>query len=140
MTLLDNRSDVDRYIDTAITEIRAMPSRLGFVRRRVVGMDVWVECPNGMNHAIDQARESTSGTHLRLVAALEGAGIRGASRSNEHAVLRLRFVARQDDSHITDEAVFELLARLPMQLHWSDLVKLEEFDGVPAYAPLPPLQ
>ena len=129
MTLLDSRIDVDRK-----------PFRPESARRRVVGVDIWVECPSGSDHAIDQARKSAAGTHLRLVAALEGTGIRGISRSNEHAVLRLRFVARQDDSHITDEAVFELLARLPMQLHWSDLVKLEEFDGVPAYAPLPPLQ
>jgi hypothetical protein len=106
-------------------------------RRRVVGVDIWVECPSGTNHVIDQARKSAAGTHLRLTAALEGIGIRGMSRGNEHASLRLRFVTRQDDSHITDEAVFELLARLPGQLHWSDLVKLEEFDGIPAYAPLP---
>jgi hypothetical protein len=54
---------------------------------------------------------------------------------NELAELQLRFVARRDDVHLTDEAICELLDQLAGRIRWSQLVKLEEFDGVSVLEP-----
>ena len=84
------------------------------------------------------ARCAATATHLRLVAVLERHRDEEASQDDDD-VLRLRFLARRDDVHVTDEAIWELLARLPGGLRWSRLAKLEEFDGIPSVAPLPAL-
>ncbi|MCL4313843.1 MAG: hypothetical protein M1131_06900 [Actinobacteria bacterium] len=106
-------------------------------RRRVVGVDIWVESPLDSEQVIYRAHEAASCTHLRLTAAFNGTETNGSARGNEFARLRLRFLARQDDVHLTDEAIFELMNRLSTQIRWSDLVKLEEFDGIPDFVPLP---
>lgn len=85
------------------------------------------------------ARRAATATHLRLAAALEEPRGEEESRNDEHGELQLRFLARRDDVHVTDEAIWELLAQLPGRLWWSRLVKLEEFDGMPSFAPLPAL-
>ncbi len=108
-------------------------------RRRVIGVDVWAEYPLGDQHLTAQARAGAMGTHLFLVAAVTGSDSGVTRHGDGEAALRLRFVARQDDVHLTDEAICELLARLALRLRWSKLAKLEEFDGVPAFAPLPSL-
>jgi len=118
------------------TEPKAMPSQVECRRRRVVGVDMWIEAPLDSEQVVYQARAAAIYTHLRLAAVFNGIG-RGSARENEDARLRLRFLARQEDVHITDEAIFELVGRLSTRLRWSDLVKLEEFDGIPAFVPLP---
>lgn len=86
------------------------------------------------------ARSAATATHLRLAAVLEEHRDEGTPEDgNEDGVLRLRFLARRDEVHVTDEAIWELLVRLPGRLRWSRLTKLEEFDGVPSFAPLPAL-
>ena len=86
------------------------------------------------------ARCAATATHLRLAAVLEECRDEGArDGGDEDGELRLRFLARRDDVHVTDEAIWELLCRLSGRLRWSRLAKLEEFDGVPSFAPLPAL-
>ena len=108
-----------------------------FHRRRVIGVDVLAEYPLGYKQLIDQARSGAMGTHLRLVAGIDETDVKDGSEGNEY--FRLRFLARRDDVHVTDDAIFELLAQLTVRLRWSELIKLEEFDGVPAFVALPTL-
>ena len=116
------------------------PERPRCQRQRVVGVDLWVDCPSGWKQAVAVARCAATATHLRLAAVLEEHRYEGAlDGGNEDGQLRLRFLARRDDVHVTDEAFWELLAQLPGEVRWSRLAKLEEFDGVPSFAPLPAL-
>ncbi|MCL4421606.1 MAG: hypothetical protein M1115_00295 [Actinobacteria bacterium] len=108
-------------------------------RRRVVGIDLWVERLRGEGHVLEMARCAASATHLCLVAALEEELDDRVGHVGEHVVLRLRFVARRNDAHVTDEAISELLARLPGTLQWSRMAKLEELDGIATFFPLPAL-
>ncbi len=104
-------------------------------RCRVVGVDLWVDGSMGEERMIAAARQGAGDTHLRLSAAMEPKTTDGDFSD----YVRLRFVARRDDAHVTDEAISELLAGLSGKVSWSQLLKLEEFDGVPAFVPLPRL-
>jgi hypothetical protein len=104
-------------------------------RRRVVGADVWIEAPSGADAAVTAARDAAFGTHLRLRAAVDGAG--DPATGTTPTVVRARFVGRDPEGHLTDAAIAELLLGLGRRLRWSDVRKLEEFDGVPDYVPLP---
>jgi hypothetical protein len=104
-------------------------------RRRVVGVDVWVEAPDGADAALDAVRAASLTTHLRLAAAVDEHGEPAAGPSA--GALRMRFVGRDPEGHLTDPAIAELLLALGRTLRWSDVRKLEEFDGVPHYVPLP---
>ncbi|MHB1516963.1 MAG: hypothetical protein ACYCVN_11905 [Acidimicrobiales bacterium] len=102
---------------------------------RVIGVDLWAECPAGADRAVAQGRSVAERTHLKLTAfSAPEAG--GAVAGDERARLWLRFVAREDDVYVTDEAICELLTGLAGRLRWSRLTKLEELDGAPAFAPL----
>ncbi len=118
---------------------RSAATRAGCRRQRVVGVDLWVDCPCGGEQTVPTARSAAIATHPRLVAAPAGRLEEGASRDKEHGGLRLRFATRRHDVHVTDEAIWELLDRLCGRLRWSRLPKLEEFDGIPSVAPLPAL-
>ncbi|MHB1503790.1 MAG: hypothetical protein ACYCTL_02550 [Acidimicrobiales bacterium] len=132
-------------VDTALappdpagcTESAGHTASTGYLRRRVVGIDLFAEHPLGIDQVVAEARARSVETHLRLVAAFDQTGSAPVVSGNEDAALRLRFLARQDDVHVTDEAICELLARLSGRLRWSQLSKLEEFDGIPAFVPLP---
>lgn len=104
-------------------------------RRRVVGADVWIEAPHGADAALDAARDAAFGTHLRLSAAVDGAG--EPASGTTPTVVRVRFVGRDAEGHLTDAAIAELLLGLGHRLRWSGVSKLEEFDGIPDYVPLP---
>ena len=128
-------------VDEAITSVGLAKPTLQreCLRRRVIGVDMWAECPLGSEQAVAQARLGAMNTYLRLVAAVDEADSAGTDQGSNHAGMQLRFVAHRDDVHVTDEAICELLNQLADRLRWSKLVKLEEFDGVPAFAPLPSL-
>jgi isocitrate dehydrogenase len=118
-------------------EIGITPHR----RRRVVGVDMWIEIDPRAGDAVGAVRCAASGTHLRLDAAVDTDGnpvaVTGPSGSDTCGVVRVRLLARHEDAHVTDAAITELLARFEERVRWSHLVKLEEFDSVPAYVPLP---
>ena len=104
-------------------------------RRRVVGVDVWIEAPSGADAALDAAREAAFDTHLRLSAAVDGDG--DPASGTTPTVVRVRFVGRDPEGHLTDAAIAELLLGLGHRLRWSEVSKLEEFDGIPDFVPLP---
>ena len=85
---------------------------------------------------VAKARSGAMGSHLRLVTASDGAGTAKTARGDAHGELRSRVVARQDGVHVTNGAICGLLARSSRRLRRSQLVTLEEIDGVPAIVPL----
>jgi hypothetical protein len=95
-------------------------------RRRIIGIDMWAESSLGVQRVIALAQASATHTEFRLIGAVDEVDDR----------VRLRFRARDDEVHLTDRALIDLMTRLSDQLRWSGLSKLEEFDGVPAFAPL----
>jgi hypothetical protein len=122
-----------------ISRLSASP-RARCRRERVVGVDLWTDCSPGWHEVVAMARRAATATHLRLATVLEEChGDMGPQDDGGLGVLRVRFLARRDDVHVTDEAIWELLSRLSGCLRWSRLAKLEEFDGVPNFAPLPAL-
>lgn len=106
--------------------------------QRAVGVGLWAGRPCGWEQGVPIARCVATVTHLRLAAALEERQGEEAPRGGEHGKLRLRFLARRDDGHVTGEAIREPLTQL-CAWRWSALTKLEEFDGVPSFAQLPAL-
>lgn len=105
----------------------------------MIGFDIWAEHSGSIEELIAQARLAAMNTHLCLVAACVGDKLAETNEGNRFLGLQLRFVARGDDLHITDEAICEVLSKLADRVRWSRLIKLEEFDGVPAFTPLPSL-
>lgn len=113
------------------------PGRASRVGRcwRVIGVDLWAECPAGTDRAVAQGRSVAERTHLKL-SAFSAPEAGGTVTGDERFRLWLRFVAREDDVYVTDEAICELLTGLAGRLRWSKLTKLEELDGAPAFVPL----
>ncbi len=135
--------DMEPAIDVAdesSTRVHATNPHSGSTcqRRRVVGVDVRAERPVegavGDQEVVSKARIAAANTHLRLVAAVDARPDGSAVRDSD---LLLRFVARRDDVHVTDDAIWELLAALSKPFRWSQLVKLEEFDGMASFDALP---
>ncbi|WP_276961679.1 MULTISPECIES: hypothetical protein [Ferrimicrobium] len=96
-------------------------------RRRVVGLDVWVEARSNAQDIVALTQLAVIQTHLRFIGTLDGGGGR----------VRLRFMARDEEVHLTDGALVELVNKLADRLMWTGLTKLEEYDCVPAFAPFP---
>lgn len=102
-----------------------------------MGVDVWIAAKREASRDIDLARLAACETHLRLSGALSEFGDEDALAGGGPEMLRLRFVSRLDDVHLTDEAICELIACMPGNLRWVRLDKLEEIDGEAAFLALP---
>ena len=90
-----------------------------------------IEAPDGAGATIDVARLAASRTHLRLDGAIEIDG---------EPAIRARFISRDPEAHLMDEAIGELVLRLGEHLRWYSLDKLEEFDGIPFFVPMPEMK
>ena len=117
-----------------IVSVEPFPGPSESCRRRVVGVDVWLEVWPGRECEPGPALHSALGrAGCRLIdVAIVGTG----SNAPDDRRLRARVVARCDDAHLTDSAVAEVLAALATVGHWSLVRKLEEFDAIPAFAPI----
>jgi isocitrate dehydrogenase len=106
------------------------------VRRRVVGVDVFVE--SGLSPAALGASlcQLAADTPLRLKM-ISNRGTRvwpptgAATDCVDH--WRCRFVVREEDWHASDDVLADLLARVATRHCWMHLEKLNEFDGAPGY-------
>lgn len=109
------------------------------VRRRVVGLDLWLdvrhrgsaELGDGLVAAL--LRTAVRLTHLEDI---DGRPLWPVAGHAEATRVRARVVARDDDVHLTDSALLEVLAAVSTVSDWSLTRKLEEHDGVAAFAPL----
>ena len=122
-----------------VPSVQLISTARAICRRRVVGIDLCLERPYDEGQTLAIARSAASATHLRLVAAMAEEPDERVVRAGTDGGLRLRFIARSEDVHVADEAICELLTSLPGALRWSRLAKLEEFDGIPDFSPLPAL-
>lgn len=108
-------------------------------RRRVIGLDVWLEVRHGdasvLSHDLVGVLLRTPArlTHLDD---LEGRALRPVSEPVPTTKARARVVARNEDVHLTDAALLEVLGAMSTIAGWSVVRKLEEFDGIEAFAPL----
>ena len=108
-------------------------------RRRVIGLDVWLEFRHG---AADVLRHDLVGALLRTPARLThlddlgGRPLWPASEPVPTTKARARVVARNEDVHLTDAALLEVLGAVSTIAGWSVVRKLEEFDGIEAFTPL----
>ena len=109
------------------------------LRRRVVGLDMWVEVRQDYSAPLGRAlvgallRTPMRLTHLDD---LDGRPLWPASEPVPAGRARARLMARDEDAHLTDAALLEVLSAVSRVTDWSIVRKLEEFDGVDAFAPL----
>jgi len=116
-----------------IVAIEPFPVPSGSRRRRVIGVDVWLELrPTNEGAPRPDLHSTLSRTGCRLL----DVTVVTAPDDSTGRRLRARVVARHDDAHLTDEAVTEVLAALALVGHWSLARKLEEFDATPAFPPI----
>ncbi len=100
-------------------------------RRRVVGLETWLE-----------VRPGSRGVGSDLVSALRMSPVRLTSLSDCDGTsvwpvepperlgrqLRARLLIRDEDTHLTDAALSEILAAVDSVASWTVAVKLEELD------------
>jgi len=110
------------------------PVPSGSRRRRVIGIDVWLELwPTREGVPGPALPAALARTSCRLIDVAPFAAEVGGPYDRR---LRARIVARAEDAHLTDGAVIEVLAALAEVGHWSLVRKLEEFDAIPAFPPI----
>lgn len=120
----------------------------GAVRRRAVGIDVWLELRHGARDATSGALVGAlCGTHARLAEVHDAAGRRlwprdagthapdaaGGDGQRLPSQVRCRIVARRADTHLTGAALGEVLAELSRLGDWTLVRRLDERDGHPAF-------
>ena len=108
-------------------------------RRRVVGLDVWLEAHPRTPIPIGSALVAAlCPTHARLthLADLDGRCAWPGDDVADATQLQGRILVRDDDTHLNDAALAEVLGAVASVASWTLLRKLEEFDGIPAFVPL----
>jgi isocitrate dehydrogenase len=113
------------------------PKKLVARTRAVVGMDVLIEEPEMDAAAVGAAvEECASGGPLRLqIISSRGSQVYpGVTQPTEMIeTWRCRFVRRDESATITDDQLYHLLSCLGARFRWSNVQKLQVFDGVPGY-------
>ena len=112
------------------------PVNVTTTRRRVVGFDLFVESalpPAALGATLNAA---TTGRPIRLKmisnrGTLVWPATGGATDTVDH--WRCRFVARDDDVHVTDREITSFLDLIGGDLRWMHVEKLQEFDGEPGW-------
>lgn len=127
-----------QHADHLAIEPFAAPARA--LRRRVVGVDVWLTLRQPGTAALPRMIDAARDAGLRLEAVARTWSERvwpgPADRIEAGAELRCRFLVRNASWHLTDEGITELLPALAAVGTWTVVHKLEEFDGFAAYGAL----
>lgn len=111
-------------------------ARSRIARSRVVGVDVFVESTREPAHIASSLVGAALDSPMRLkMISNRGTQVWPPNGASTYCVdhFRCRFVARDDDAHVTDEAIGALLARVGGRIAWMHVEKLNEFDGVAGY-------
>lgn len=117
-----------------IVGLEPFPVPAGACRRRVIGVDVWLEVwPANSGVPGPALHSALARTGCRLI---DVTVVSTGFDEPDGRRLRARVVARHDDDHLTDSAVAEVLDALAAVGHWSLVRKLEEFDAIPAFPPI----
>lgn len=113
------------------------PSVVRVNKREVVGMDVLIEDPNMTALEVGKAVEAcTDGGPLELkVISSRGTKVYPGEVDDSEMIetWRCRFLRRDTGQEVTDEQLYRLLSCLGDQFKWSNVQKLQEFDGEPGF-------
>jgi isocitrate dehydrogenase len=104
--------------------------------RRVLGVDVFVECPLAPDELGPKVRTLAIGTGLALkMVSNRGTQVFPPTGAMTDVVddYRCRFVAAHEGAEVSRAQVQLLLGRLGAELPWHHLELLQEFDGVAGY-------
>ncbi len=113
----------------ALVALEPFPAPASAIRRRVVGIDVWLEGrarPSIVDPAAVRAAVCTTPVRVHDVEVV--------GSDDVHEGIRCRMLVA-DGEHLTDEGVAEVLLAVAPVATWTVVRKLVEFDGVPAYTP-----
>lgn len=112
------------------------PVNVTTTRRRVVGFDVFVESALPPAAIAATLNAAANGRPVRLKM-ISNRGTQvwpatgGATDTVDH--WRCRFVARDEDVHVTDGEITSFLDLIGGDLRWMHVEKLQEFDGEPGW-------
>jgi len=112
------------------------PVNVTTTRRRVVGFDVFVESALPPAAIAATLNAAANGRPVRLKM-ISNRGTQvwpatgGATDTVDH--WRCRFVARDEDAHVTDGEITSFLDLIGGDLRWMHVEKLQEFDGEPGW-------
>ena len=112
------------------------PDLVRATRRRVVGVDLFIESALGTDVLGPALAALAGGTALMLkVISNRGTQVWPSLGTLADPVdhYRCRFMVRDPDTDLTDDALLALLDRVRASHRWMHLEKLQEFDGVPGY-------
>jgi isocitrate dehydrogenase len=126
------RHKVRDYKPIRLPRIDAAPDFVTSSRRRVVGMDIFVESPLSAEALGKNLESLAADTPLKLkMISNRGTKVYPPTGATTDCVdhWRCRFVARDGAADLPDAVLFDLLRRVAAQHRWMHLEKLQEFDG-----------
>jgi isocitrate dehydrogenase len=126
------RHKVRDYKPIRLPRIDAAPDFVTSSRRRVVGMDIFVESPLSAEALGKNLEGLAADTPLKLkMISNRGTKVYPPTGATTDCVdhWRCRFVARDGAADLPDAVLFDLLRRVAAQHRWMHLEKLQEFDG-----------
>ncbi len=127
------RSKVRSYKPLQLPQISSAFDFVKATRRRVIGVDVFIESANTPEEIGKKLEELCKSTPLRLkMISNRGTKVYPPTGAITDCVdqFRCRFVLRSDNGDLPDEDVFDLIHRISIEYRWMHVEKLQEFDGV----------
>jgi isocitrate dehydrogenase len=127
------RWQVREHRPITLPEMSRDPDVVRASRRRVAGVDVFVESALSPEELGKSAASLVEGTSLRLeMVASRGTMVYPTTSTITDTVdaSYCRFMVREEGAHLTDEQLLELLTRMSADLTWTHVEKLNSFDGV----------
>lgn len=123
---------VRRYRPIHMPQVPRRPDLVRPKSRRVLGVDLFLECsllPNELGRDLEQ-RTAGSAARLKLIS---NRGLKVYPQPSDRADVvdcyRCRFVPAAGDAEFTDAMILDLLARVCGPHRWTHIEKLNEFDG-----------
>lgn len=120
------------YKPIRLPRIDAAPDFVKSGRRRVVGVDIFVESPLSAEALGKDLEGLAADTPVKLkMISNRGTKVYPPTGATTDCVdhWRCRFVARDGAADLPDAVLFDLLRRVAAKHRWMHLEKLQEFDG-----------
>lgn len=125
------------YRPIRLPQVTSAPDMVKVERRRVIGVDVFIESKLSAKELGESLEKIGNGTPLKLkMISNRGTKVYPPAGNLTDCVdhWRCRFVFREPDPGEMDEhGIAYLLQRIQMFHHWMHLEKLQEFNGEPGY-------
>jgi isocitrate dehydrogenase len=127
---------VREYRPIQLPQVTREPVMVRPQKRRVTGVDVFVEFDGTAEQLGNSMEQLTEGTALRLKAiSSRGTLVYPAVGFMTDLVdhWTCRFVLRDDGGELGEAQVLDLLQRISSRYRWTHIEKLHEFDGQPGF-------